>query len=169
MISNYPGTTVEFTQGELKTGTETFEILDSPGTYSLTPTCRAEEVTAELVEHADIIINIVNATNLERNLFLTTQLLERGIPMVIALNMFDKQPRRNNDKSGQAGGTLGVPVYPTVAIGGEGQRHCQINFREKLKETLLGHGRWSEWKPGGKVQIVSHRPAPGSRRCRMPA
>ena len=72
MISNYPGTTVEFTRGELKTKAETFEILDSPGTYSLTPTCRAEEVTAELVDQADIIVNIVNATNLERNLFLTT-------------------------------------------------------------------------------------------------
>jgi ferrous iron transport protein B len=162
MISNYPGTTVEFTRGELKTGTDTFEILDSPGTYSLTPTCRAEEVTAELVEHADIIVNIVNATNLERNLFLTTQLLERGIPMVIALNMFDEAAQKgikiNPDKLEEL---LGVPVVPTVAISGEGVKDIVrliFSARKVERKPSSDAERWSEvGSLVGKVQAVSHR------------
>ena len=90
VISNYPGTTVEFARGQLHAGNEVWEVLDAPGTYSLEPTCRAEEVTAGLVDSADIVINVVDATNLERNLYLTSQLLERKVPMIVVLNLIDE-------------------------------------------------------------------------------
>src|SRR5690554_6376988 len=72
VISNYPGTTVEYTRGRLQAGSRAWEVLDAPGGYSLEPTCRAEEVTTGLVDSADIVINVVDATNLERNLYLTS-------------------------------------------------------------------------------------------------
>ena len=85
MISNYTGTTVEYTQGQLQTGGETYQVIDAPGTYSLEPTCPAEEVAVKLVEKADLVINVVDATNLERNLLLTRQ-LSATCP-VVALTM----------------------------------------------------------------------------------
>ena len=90
MISNYAGTTVEFTKGLLTTESESFEVLDAPGTYSLEPTSKVEKVASTLVDQADIVINVVDATNLERNLFLTTELLERDVPLIVALNMIDE-------------------------------------------------------------------------------
>jgi ferrous iron transport protein B len=162
MISNYPGTTVEFTRGELHTDEEIFEILDAPGTYSLVPTCRAEKVAAELINQAGIIINVVNATNLERNLFLTTQLLELGIPIIVALNLIDEatykgieiNPRRLEE-------LLGVPVVPTVAISGEGLKDLVRSIpkaRRVEKEIRSDDQRWAEiGSLAGKVQKVTHR------------
>jgi ferrous iron transport protein B len=89
MISNYPGTTVEFMQGYMKLGEKRPQVIDVPGTYSLEPTSRAEEVAAQILAEGDLAINIVDATNLERNLYLTLQLLQRHIPVIVALNMWD--------------------------------------------------------------------------------
>ncbi|MBU1767178.1 MAG: 50S ribosome-binding GTPase, partial [Candidatus Omnitrophica bacterium] len=90
IISNYPGTTIEFTQGQMKIGDERPMVIDVPGTYSLEPTCNAEEVAVRMLNNCSgVIINIIDATNLERNLYLTLQLLEKGIPMIVALNMWD--------------------------------------------------------------------------------
>ena len=66
--SNYPGTTVDFTKGTTRIGGEKFELVDVPGTYSLSPTSKAEEVAQTMLEDADIVINVVDATHLERNL-----------------------------------------------------------------------------------------------------
>lgn len=121
VISNYPGTTVEYTRGRLQAGSRAWEVLDAPGTYSLEPTCRAEEVTAGLVDSADIVINVVDATNLERNLYLTSQLLERKVPMIVVLNLIDEAVQKGikiNVSLLQE--LLGVPVIPTVAISGKG-------------------------------------------------
>ena len=121
VISNYPGTTVEYTRGRLQQGERNWEILDAPGTYSLEPSCRAEEVTAGLVGSADVVVNVVDATNLERNLYLTGQLLERGVPLIVVLNLVDeaaqKGVRLNIPRLKEI---LGVPVIPTVAISGKG-------------------------------------------------
>jgi len=90
--SNYPGTTVSFTRGYMRLDDEMVEVIDVPGTYTLEPTCKAEEVALEMLENAekgDIVINVADATNLERNLNLTLQLLERQIPMIVALNLWD--------------------------------------------------------------------------------
>ena len=89
-VGNWPGVTVEKKEGKLK-GHKEVRIVDLPGIYSLSPYTMEEVVTRNflLQDGPDVILNIVDASNLERNLNLTTQLLEIGIPMVIALNMMD--------------------------------------------------------------------------------
>ena len=89
IASNYPGTTVELTEGTLRIDGGSAEVVDVPGTYSLEPTSPAEEVAVEMIQKADVIVNVVDATNIERNLNLTIQLLQTGKPVVIALNMWD--------------------------------------------------------------------------------
>ena len=74
IASNYPGTTVDFSKGKMCLGKEGHEIIDAPGTYSLEPSNKAEEVALEMFDQADLIINVIDATNLERNLYLTLQL-----------------------------------------------------------------------------------------------
>ena len=83
ITSNYPGTTVGFTKGSMKLGEETVEVVDVPGTYSLEATNKAEEIAEELLSTGDLVINVVNATNLERNLYLTLELLEHKIPVIV--------------------------------------------------------------------------------------
>ena len=86
VVSNYPGTTVGYTRGYMKLGEEMAEVIDVPGTYTLEPTTEAEEIALQMLNTGDIVVNIVNATNLERNLYLTLQLLERDIPVVVAVS-----------------------------------------------------------------------------------
>src|SRR4030042_2408531 len=81
ITSNYPGTTVDFTKGFMKLGEEQVEVIDVPGTYTLEPACEAEEVASKMLQEGDIVIDVVDATNLERNLYLTLQLLERQTPV----------------------------------------------------------------------------------------
>ena len=94
-VGNWPGVTVEKKVGVYKKSDEKIEIVDLPGIYSLSPYTPEEQVAREYIleERPDLIINIVDATNLERNLYLTTQLLETDIPMVIALNFIDEVER----------------------------------------------------------------------------
>src|SRR4030042_4702524 len=82
IASNYPGTTVEFTKGYVKMNGERVEVIDVPGTYTLEPTNKAEEVAVDLLKDGDVIINVIDATNLERNLNLTLQLLEQTLPVI---------------------------------------------------------------------------------------
>jgi len=93
IASNYPGTTVEFTRGYmLLFGGEKAEVIDVPGTYTLEPTCKAEDVACEMFKHSvkegmkggDLVINVVDATNLERNLYLTLELMEKEMPVIVA-------------------------------------------------------------------------------------
>ena len=89
-VGNWPGVTVEKKEGFLKTN-EDVTVCDLPGIYSLSPYTLEEVVARDYLinEHPDVILNIVDGTNLERNLYLTTQLAELGIPIVIAVNMMD--------------------------------------------------------------------------------
>ena len=121
-VGNWPGVTVEKKEGKLK-GDNDIVIQDLPGIYSLSP-YTLEEVVARgylVNEKPDAILNIVDATNIERNLYLTTQLAELGIPMVIALNMIDVV-RKNGDKIDmqKLGAELGCQVVETSALKGEG-------------------------------------------------
>ena len=121
-VGNWPGVTVEKKEGRLK-GHKDVVIQDLPGIYSLSP-YTLEEVVARgflVKEKPDAIINIVDGTNVERNLYLTTQLLELGIPVVIAVNMIDIV-RKNGDKIDLAklGAELGCAVMETSALKGEG-------------------------------------------------
>ncbi len=119
---NYPGTTVEYTEGRMKLGDEMATVIDPPGVYSLDPTSRVEEVTREIFDQgADVVVNVIDSTNLERNLNLTLQILERGLPTVIALNLWDVAVRKGIEIDVAAlEKELGVPVVPTVAVSGQG-------------------------------------------------
>ena len=123
-MGNWPGVTVEKKEGKLK-GAEDVIIQDLPGIYSLSPYTLEEVVARSYLvnEKPDAILNIVDATNIERNLYLTTQLAELGIPMVIALNMIDVS-RKNGDVIDlkRLGAALGCEVVETSALKGMGSK-----------------------------------------------
>ncbi len=121
-VGNWPGVTVEKKQGKLK-GHNDITIMDLPGIYSLSP-YTLEEIVARnylLDEHPDVILNIVDGTNLERNLYLTTQLLELGIPMMVAVNMMDVV-EKNGDiiHINKLSEKLGCEVVEISALKGKG-------------------------------------------------
>jgi ferrous iron transport protein B len=160
--SNYPGTTVEFTKGQMKVGSERVEIIDVPGAYTLDPTCKAEEVAVEMLKEGDLVINVVDATNLERNLFLTLQLLEQNIPLVIALNVWDETRHRGiHIDVKRLESLLVVPVVPTVAVTGEGIKDLVSRFSEAAlphKPPLSADDRWVEiGRITAEVQNIVHR------------
>ena len=97
-VGNWPGVTVEKKEGKYK-GDKEIKITDLPGIYSLSPYTLEEVVSREylLNEKVDVILNIVDGSNLERNLYLTTQLLELGIPVVVAINMLDVIEKRGDN------------------------------------------------------------------------
>lgn len=147
--SNYPGTTVDFSKGLMRFEGEKVEIIDAPGTYSLASSNKAEEVASKMFHEADIVINVVDATNLERNLYLTLELLEQNKPVVIALNLWDETKHLGihiDEKKLQK--MLGVPVVPIVALTGEGIKELVSEIKnatspEKIKPTS-DEGRWIE-------------------------
>mgnify|MGYP005778725455 CR=1 FL=1 len=121
-VGNFPGVTVEKKEGQVKKHPEA-SVVDLPGIYSLSPYTSEEIVTRDFVlkEHPNGIINIVDATNIERNLYLSLQLIELGIPMVIALNMMDEvRASGNSIDIAKLSGELGVPVVPISAGKNEG-------------------------------------------------
>jgi ferrous iron transport protein B len=162
IISNYPGTTVEFTQGKMKLGDETTMIIDVPGTYTLEPTCKAEEVAVQMLKEGDLVINIVDATNLERNLHLTLQLLEKNIPVIVALNMWDDTKHRGiyiDVKKLEE--QLGVPVIPTCGLSGEGIKELIDRLPEAKAISMPVSSDSQKWEKIGKivaeVQKLTHR------------
>jgi len=120
--ANYPGTTIEYTEGRMKLGERMATLVDPPGIYSLEPTSKVEEVTGQILEQgADVVVNVIDSTNLERNLNLTLQILERGIPTVVALNLWDVATRKGIEiDTSLLAEELGVDVVPTVAVSGQG-------------------------------------------------
>jgi len=117
-VGNWPGVTVEKKEGNLKFNEKTYNIVDLPGTYSLGAFSEDEIVARDFIlkGNPNIVINVVDSTNIERNLYLTTQLLEMGAKVVVALNMIDEAKARNIDVDIEAlSKKLGTPVVPTVA------------------------------------------------------
>ncbi|NLK09196.1 MAG: ferrous iron transport protein B [Firmicutes bacterium] len=122
-VGNWPGVTVEKRQGTTTLESELVTIVDLPGTYTLGLGALDEKIAREFVvnEHPDVIINVVDATQLERNLYLTIQLLEMDIPMVVALNMFDEAKALDLQIDvDRLKKHLGIPVIPTVATKKQG-------------------------------------------------
>ncbi|MBN2284553.1 MAG: ferrous iron transporter B [Deltaproteobacteria bacterium] len=162
MSSNYPGTTVSFTRGFMKIEGKTAEIIDVPGTYTLEPTCQAEEIALKMLKSGDVVINVVDATNLERNLYLTLQLLERNIPVIVALNLWDDTKHRgiaiDIEKLEEL---LGVPVVPTSGLTGQGIKELVERLPEAVSSHLSPQGRDDRWIQVGniieQVQQISHR------------
>jgi len=123
IVSNYPGTTVELTHGTLQAGSKKVDLVDLPGIYSLGAATDDEKVSKRylLTECPDVIVNVLDATRLERNLYLTLQLLELNIPVVVALNQMDAAEELGiTIDVPELTRMLGVPVIPTVAIRGTG-------------------------------------------------
>ena len=165
IISNYAGTTVDFTRGSIKIEEKTYELIDVPGTYSLEPTCKAEEVAVNMISEMDdddLIINVVDSTNLERNLYLTLELLETGKPMVVALNVWDDVKHKGisiDVKKLQE--FLGVPVMPTSGLSGEGIKNLIEHIKGASNPEIHRHTKKERWEDVGtivqKVQKIKHR------------
>jgi ferrous iron transport protein B len=163
IASNYPGTTVDYAKGRMILHDDTLEIIDAPGTYSLEPTNKAEEVAVSLLDQADVIVNVVDATSLERCLLLTLELLKTGKPVIVALNMWDESKHLGiliNLKELEA--LLKVPVVPTVAITGEGVKELVERLTEaRVADRPKDDGEDRTWQEIGhivrNVQTVAHR------------
>lgn len=163
--SNYAGTTVEFTKGRMRVNKKAIDVIDVPGTYSLQPTNKAEEVAVEMVNQGDLIINVLDATNLERNLNLTLQLLEKNIPMIVALNFWDETKHKGIDIDiSMLEKYLGVPIVPTTATKGNGIKEIinLFNYREIPKSKFNNmediENRWSLiGEIIENVQKITHR------------
>lgn len=135
-VGNWPGVTVEKKEGPLK-GTNDVTIQDLPGIYSLSPYSLEEVVSRNYLvnEKPDAILNIIDGTNIERNLYLTTQLLELGIPVVVAVNMIDLV-ERNGDKIdlNRLSQELGCPVMAVSALKGKGTKEVAAKTIEVAKK-----------------------------------
>jgi ferrous iron transport protein B len=162
IASNYPGTTVGFSKGSMKLAEEKVDVIDVPGTYSLEPTSKAEEVASKMLEDGDVVINVVDATNLERNLYLTLELLEREIPVIVALNIWDdtKHIGISIDVE-KLERLLGVPVVPTVAVTGEGIKELVDRIPEAASPSIPARTSGDRWVAIGsiiaEVQTITHR------------
>ena len=122
-VANWSGVTVEKREGTARFGDYNIRIIDLPGIYSLSAYTMEEIIARDYIldEKPDLIINVVDAGNLERNLYLTTQLINLGVRTVLALNMYDEAKKKGLDVDGEALGTLlGMPVIKTVGTRSEG-------------------------------------------------
>jgi ferrous iron transport protein B len=161
IASNYPGTTVGFTKGHMKLGDEIADVIDVPGTYTLEPTSKAEEVASQMLLEGDLVINILDATNLERNLYLTMELLEREIPVIVALNIWDDTKHRGIEiDTAKLEEHLGVPVAPTVAVTGEGIKELVDRIPEAASPRMPQRTRDERWAAVGSItndiQTITH-------------
>ncbi len=155
-VGNFPGVTVEQKSGEIR-GLKGCTIVDLPGIYSIRPYTQEEIVSRDFIlnEKPDGIINIVDATNIERNLYLSLQLLTLQIPMVIALNMMD-EVRANGGSVDvkRMSALLGVPVVPISAVRGEGvfelAEQMQRVAKQKIRPAVL------DFCPSGSVHRCIH-------------
>ena len=164
--SNYAGTTVEIMRGFLKLGDQEIEVIDLPGTYSLEPSSKSEEVAVSLLNESAkdeiVVISIVDATNLERNLYLTLQLLEAGLSVVVCLNMCDEAKHHGvSIDTDSLEKLLGVPVIPTCAITGSGIKTLIERIKD-AKFILRDRSNHRErWQTIGaiieQVQRLTHR------------
>ncbi len=146
-VSNFPGTTVEALAGSWKGRS----LLDAPGIYGLGEHSVEERITTELVERAATVVNVVDAAHLDRDLFLTLQLAESGVPMVVALNLVDEARRAGVEpNAAELERALGVPVVATVAVTGEGLDEL---------EAAIERARPGSWSLNGADDLARRRAA----------
>ena len=163
LSSNYPGTTVGFTQGLIKHGDICGDLIDVPGAYTLDPTNEAEEIARRIIgEGADKVILVIDATALERNLVMALQVLAYHIPTVAALNMTDEARHKGilldvkklEDE-------LGVPIYQTVATTGSGISALVEGLEKARVSPIEPMTKEERWQKIGEiiagVQTVTHR------------
>lgn len=140
-IGNWPGVTVEKKEGTLKFKGESYKVIDLPGTYSLGAYSEDEIVARNYIlkDKPDVVINVVDATNLERNLYLTNQLIEMGANVVIALNMIDQAEALNIEiDTNKLSKRLGVPIIKTSALKNRGiEELIETSIHSKKNEKLI--------------------------------
>ena len=155
-VGNFPGVTVDQKMGEMR-DEKGCSVVDLPGIYSLRPYTQEEIVSRDFIinEKPDGIINIVDATNIERNLYLTLQLLELRVPMVLALNMMDEVRANGGAIDVQKmSDALGIPVVPISAANGEGVSELVDQAQPHAAEgdgLLLGRFRRAPMHPCGRA------------------
>ncbi|HDI12521.1 MAG TPA: GTP-binding protein [Hadesarchaea archaeon] len=139
-VSNYPGTTVDFTKSRMRIAGKEYEIVDLPGAFSLEPKDKAEEVARDMLkkEKPDAVVSVIDATAVERGLYLTLELIEKGYPVVVALNMSDvARDRKIKIDVRKLEEILGVPVVETVATTGSGLKEL-VSRIEEAKPVDVG-------------------------------
>ncbi len=175
-VGNYGGVTVDAKEAVFKKNGYEFHTVDLPGTYSLTEYSPEELFVRKHIteNHPDIVVNVIDASNLERNLFLTTQLIDMNIKVVIALNMYDELEKNNIDFDFVAlGQMIGIPIIPTVASRGNGidnlfdklidvfedrdpsVRHIHVNYGQVIEKSIndIQHEIWKN--PAIRVKLSS--------------
>jgi ferrous iron transport protein B len=165
-VSNYAGTTVAVRIGRFRFGGEEYELVDGPGLYSLDPHSEAERAAVRLLEGidasaGDIVVDVVDATNLERNLGLTLQLASRGLPIVVCLNLRDEARHKGVSIDAPAlSRLLGAPVVAVSALEGAGIGDLLAALGEARPSRLAvgDEERWAEvGRIVGEVQRLEHR------------
>ncbi|WP_048112906.1 FeoB small GTPase domain-containing protein [Methanoculleus sp. MH98A] len=139
VVSNYPGTTVDYTKGVLIENGQEYEVIDAPGTYSLEARDAAEDVAVRLISEnpGATVLVVLDATRVERGLYLALEVIERGCPVIIALNMIDAARERQITVDTRVlQRILGVPVVPTSAVSGEGARDLAGMLRKAQKVDI---------------------------------
>lgn len=134
-VSNYPGTTVEVSRGRMKLEGRSLIVIDTPGMYSLRPLTEEERIARTILfrEAPDVVIHVVDAKNLDRMLPVTFQLIEAGLPVILALNMMDELKAAGMELDIETlRKRLGIPVVATVATTGEGVKELKEEIDKKL-------------------------------------
>ena len=147
-VGNYPGVTVEKKEGTYRDDIGEFNIIDLPGTYSLTAYSMEEVVAREYLvnEKPAMVVNIIDASNLERNLYLCIQFLEMGMPVTIALNMMDVAKKRGIEiDHKKLSKLLNIPVVPTIARKGHGKKELlqtiAARSESKIEPLKISYGQ----------------------------
>jgi len=138
-VSNYPGTTVDFTESHMWVSGEEWKIIDLPGAFSLEAKDKAEEVTRKMLkrEEADVVVSVIDATSVERGLYLTLELIEEGYPILVALNMSDvARDKKVKIDVEELEEILGVPVVETVATTGSGIKDLLSRIEEASSTSV---------------------------------
>lgn len=176
-VGNYAGVTIDAKEARFKQNNYNFQIADLPGTYSITEYSPEELFVRTHIarQQPDVVVNVVDASNLERNLFLTTQLIDMNTKVVIALNMYDELEQKGAKFDYKhLGEMIGIPIVPTVASKGKGLkdlfnkiievyedrdpivRHVHINYGEEIEKSI-NNIQHEIWKDAPNPKIYSTR------------
>lgn len=177
-VGNYSGVTVDAKEGSFQQNGYTFRIVDLPGTYSLSAYTPEELYVRKHLneEQPDVVINVIDASNLERNLYLTTQLIDMDVRMVIALNMYDELERHGNKFDHESlAKMIGAPIIPTISKSGFGIeelfnriikvyeeqdpiiRHIHINYGDSLEKAINNVSKSLKGEEGDLPKSLSKR------------
>lgn len=160
-VSNFPGTTIDVPKGQIDNETR---LMDTPGVYGLSGLSEEEQVAENAILSADIILNVVSAISLERDLFLTQQMIDYGKPMIVAVNQMDEAKARNLEVDlVKLQKLLGVPVFSTIAVQNEGLNQV----KQAIHSACLGNStpdapspkeiQALEKNPGHRMQVYGLR------------